>query len=307
MSSSSLSDRERAGLRGLVKTIVDDYSTTVFDRTGKTLEWRGNTSHGRVERTYVYDDIDRLVRVTGSAGDHEDQFRYDGPGKTQIRHIPARPDQRSRAFGIFVWFDSISEGEALTDGGRVETTYNERDQPVEKRLFDDEGMLFSRIEYLYNANGRLSEERLISENLSLPRAFRDQIPIEQRAAALAELKTKLEEIKQRTGLFGNAERAYVYNGRSQIAERHMRMGSIREDLTFSYNEQGDISELTIRTSGFPDPASVDMQSPVEQAPVKCRRVYEYDSFGNWTSVIETSELSGNVTTHKRVRQLTYHQ
>ena len=82
----------------------------------------------------------------------------------------------------------------------------------------------------------------------------------------------------------------------------MRMGSVREDLTFSYNEHGDISELTRETSGFPDAASVETQSPL-----KCRRVYEYDSLGNWTSMIETSEFCGNVTTRTQIRQLTYHQ
>jgi len=301
MSSSSLSDREKAGLHGPVKMMVDEYSTTVFDRNGKTLEWRGNTSHGHVERTYVYDDNDRLIRVTGSAGDHEDKFRYHGRGKTQIRHVPQRPDQRSRAFGIFVWFDSISEGDSLSDGGTVETTYNELDQPVEKRVFDDEGKQLFRVEYLHDANGRLSEEKLISENPLLPKALRDQIPIEQRAAAIAEWKAKVEEISQRTGLFGNAGRAYVYTERGQIAERHMRMGAIREDLTFSYNERGDISEWTMETSGLPYEASVEARPPL-----KCRRVYEYDSFGNWTSMSETSESSGNETTHTRIRQLSYH-
>lgn len=301
MSSSSLSDREKAWLRGPVKTIVDDYSTTVFDRNGKTLKWRGNTPHGHMERTYVYDENERLVRVTGSDGDHDDEFRYDSQGKTQIRHIPVRPVQQSRAFGISVWFDAISEGEALTDGGTVETTYNERDQPVEKRIFDDEGMLLSRVEYIYNADGRLSEEKLITENLRFPSAFRDQIPIEQRAAVLADRKTKVEEIMQRNGLSGNAERVYVYNVRGRIAERHMRMGSVREDLTFSYNERGDISEWTMETSGLPYEASVEARPPL-----KCRRVYEYDSFGNWTSMSETSESSGNETTHTRIRQLSYH-
>lgn len=301
MSSFSHSDRERAGLRGRVKTIVDDYSTTVFDRSGKTLEWRGNTSHGRVERTYVYDENERLIRVTGSAGDHDDEFRYDGQGKTQIRHIPARPDQPSRAFGISVWFDAVAEGETLTDGGTVETTYNERDQPVDKRVFDDAGMLLFRIEYMYNADGRLSEERLISENPPFPRSFRNQIPTEQRAAVLADMKAKVAEITQRTGLLGNAKRAYIYNQQGQVSERHMRMGSIRDDLTFSYNERGDISELMMETSGSPDEAGVPTQ-----LSLKCRRVYEYDSLGNWTSMIETSEFGGKATTRTQSRQLTYH-
>ena len=35
-----LSDRERSGLRGPVKSVTDDWSTTEFDRAGKILEWR---------------------------------------------------------------------------------------------------------------------------------------------------------------------------------------------------------------------------------------------------------------------------
>ena len=98
--------------------------------------------------------------------------------------------------------------------------------------------------------------------------FRDQIPIVQHADLFAERKTKVEEIMQRNGLSGNSERVYVYNVRGRIAERHMRMGSVREDLTFSYNEHGDISELTIETNGFPHAVSLKTQSPL-----KCGRVY----------------------------------
>ena len=50
-----LSDRERDGFNGPVKSVADEYSTTEFDRDGKIVEWSGNTSHGRVERKYVYD------------------------------------------------------------------------------------------------------------------------------------------------------------------------------------------------------------------------------------------------------------
>lgn len=301
MNSSPLSDCQKGGLRGPVKTIFDEYSTTVFDRNGKTVEWRGNTSHGRVERTYVYDQNERLIRVTGSSGDHDDEYRYDGRGKTQIRYVPPRPDQQSRAFGVSVWFDAISEGEGLTDGGTVETTYNERDEPVEKKLFDDEGTLLFRVVHIRDENGRLSEEKLICENPAIPKTFRDQIPINERASALAVMRQKFEEMAQHTGLFGNAERAYVYNERGHVAERHMRQGSLREDVTFSYNERGDISELTIQTSGFPHEASVETQL------LKFRRTYEYDSFANWTSMIEVSESHGNRATRKHIRQLTYHQ
>jgi hypothetical protein len=302
MNSSLLSDCEKGGLRGPVKTIVDEYSTTVFDRKGKTVEWCGNTSHGRVERTYVYDQNGRLMRVRGSNGDHDDAFHYEGQGKKQIRHVPPRPDQQSRAFGVSAWFDAISEGEGLTDGGTVETAYNERDEPIEKKFFDDEGTLLFRVIYIRDENGRLSEEKLISENPAIPKTLRDQIPIDERASVLAIMRKKFEELALRRGLFGNAERAYVYNERGLVAGRHMRQGSIREDLTFSYNERGDINELTIQTSGFPREAGIETQSLVT-----FRRAYEYDSVGNWTSMTETSESHGNTATRKRVRQLTYHQ
>ena len=48
-----VSDRETSGLRGPVKSVVDEYSATEFDQDGKILEWSGNTSHGRVERKYL--------------------------------------------------------------------------------------------------------------------------------------------------------------------------------------------------------------------------------------------------------------
>lgn len=218
-----VSDRERCGLHGPVKSVIDEWSTTEFDRDGKILEWRGNTSHGRAERTYVYDDNGRLIRISGS--DQVDEFRYDEQGrKKQIRQIPARPEQASRAYGIAAWFDCISEGDTLSDGGRVETMYNERDQPVDATILDDEGMVLFRIVHTYDADGRLSQEKLTTENAPLPKAFRDQIPVEHRGAALAEMKAQLEEISQRTGLYSDADRSYVCNDQGRIAERHMRMG-----------------------------------------------------------------------------------
>jgi|SRR4029077_19542298 len=81
----TLSDRERDGLHGPVKSVADEYSTTVFHRDGKILEWSGNTSNGRVERKYVYDQAGRLIRISGSNGDWVDEFRYDERGRKTRR------------------------------------------------------------------------------------------------------------------------------------------------------------------------------------------------------------------------------
>ena len=179
MKPTSASDREKADLRGPVKTIVDDWSATVFDRDGKILEWRGNTSHGHSERTYSYDEDGRLIRITGSIGDHVDEFRYDEQGRmAQIRHVPARPERRNGAIGFEIVFEEVCEGDTLIDGGTVETSYDERGHPIERRVIDEEGTLLYRIDHTYDAKGRLAEERIVTENFSVPKAFRDQIPSE---------------------------------------------------------------------------------------------------------------------------------
>jgi hypothetical protein len=74
------------------------------------------------ERKYVYDDGGKLIRVSGSNGDHTDEFRYDEHGrKTRIQVVPARPEQRHRAFGIAAEFDAVLEGDTLDEKGTVET------------------------------------------------------------------------------------------------------------------------------------------------------------------------------------------
>jgi hypothetical protein len=207
-----------------------------------------------VERKYAYDQAGRLVPISGSNGDHTDEFRYDEQGRrTQIRVVPARPEQGLRGFGIGAAFDTASEGDTLTDGGTVETTYNEHDQPVEARILDDEGIVLFRIVYTYDADGRLSQEKLTTESLPLPKEFRDQSPVEYRAAALDQMKANLVEISQRTGLSGDAERNYVYDDAGNMVERHMRKGSIREDITWKYNQFEDAIEWTRTAGGFPHP------------------------------------------------------
>jgi hypothetical protein len=67
------SDRERFGLRGQVKSVADEWSTTEFDPDGKILEWSGNTSHGRVEHKHIHDDRGSLLPISGSNGDWVDE------------------------------------------------------------------------------------------------------------------------------------------------------------------------------------------------------------------------------------------
>jgi hypothetical protein len=252
-----------------------------------------------VHCTYIYDENARLIGVMRSTDHIEREFHYDGSSKTELRRIQPRAGQQSHATGFSIIFGSSIGGRLIDGWGVVETKYNELDQPIEMRVLDDEAIVVYRIEYVYDTPDRLSEEKLITENPSIPKTFRDQIPIEHRHAFIGEMKAKFREDTQ--GLFGDTVRTYTYDEKGRIAERHMRMGPMREDLTFSYNEHGEISELARQQSGFPD-ASM----PATQIALKILREYEYDSFGNWTRIEEKSEFGGNSSSHIVSRQLTYY-
>jgi hypothetical protein len=284
-----------------VKSVADEYSTTEFDRDGKIVNGAG-IRRTDVERKYVYDQAGRLIRISGSNGDWVDEFRYDERGrKTRIRTVPSRAERGRRVFGIGAAFNAVAAGETLEDGGTVETTYNEHDQPVEARVLDDEGMVLSRITYTYDADGRLSQEKLTTENVRLPKEFLTHIPVEHRAATIEQMKTQLAEISQRTGLSGDAERSYVYDHAGNMVERHMRKGSIREDIVWKYNQLGDAIEWTRTAGGFPHPTG-----EISEPSLQCTCTYEYDEHGNWISRTESSRVGETKTTRSHVRELTYH-
>jgi hypothetical protein len=116
------------------------------------------------------------------------------------------------------------------------------------------------------------------------------------------MKAQIAAISQRTGLYDEAERTYVYNEQGRLAERRMRMGPICEDIALRYNESGDIRESTRATSALPS----EFGGHAEPS-LRYNNVYEYDEYGNWQSRHETSEFGGNETTYTHVRQLTYYR
>src|SRR5262249_14490091 len=192
------------------------------------------------------------------------------------------------------------EGETLTDGGTVETLYNDRDQPAEAKILDDEGNVVFRILYTYGADGRIALERLTTESLPLPKEFRNQIPLEHREATLTQLKTQLAEISQRTGLGADSERSYVYHNQGHLVARHLRQGPIREDITLRYNEHGDICESVRTAGGFPHPTGA-----ISEPQIESRSEYAYDTHGNWISKLDISMVNENETKHTRTRLLNY--
>ncbi len=89
MGSGRLSDRERAGLRGPVKTCSDfirdaaeSMTEEEYTADGRLLVWRGRAFTGsRVEWVCSYDGTGRLISITSGGADVTDEFHYDEQGR----------------------------------------------------------------------------------------------------------------------------------------------------------------------------------------------------------------------------------
>ena len=94
-----LSDRERLGLRGPVKTCSDFFGDDAepmrdveYAADGRLLVWRDNLLTGKVERVYSYDGTGKLISVTSSGADVTEEFHYDEQGKkTESEPSPEFP------------------------------------------------------------------------------------------------------------------------------------------------------------------------------------------------------------------------
>ena len=283
----SISDRERAGLRGPVKTCTDfmgeeteSMCEAEYALDGRLLVWRGRVSGGsRVERVYLYDGRGKLVGITGGGADGTDEFRFDEHGRRiRIRTVPPRPDRQSVGTSVEIMFEATEEGDCLIGGGTVTTRYNDNDQPLESLVRDAHGELLTRIVHNYDANGRLAHETLVRESLEfpdsmIPEQYREQFSEEQRQATLSQIR---ELLSQHDG-FKSSERSYVYDNAGRVIQRKMKMGSFVQDRTMTYNEHGDQSGMVTADSGSPDP-----KIELGDQRLEIRYRYQYDRQGNWT-------------------------
>jgi hypothetical protein len=196
-----LSDREKAGLRGPVKTCsaftadkVESMYDAEYDTDGRLLVWRNDVSNGsRVDQVYSYDGMGRLIGITGGA-DGTDEFHYDEQGKkTRVRTIPPRPEQQGMATGVDVMFELTEEGYGLNRGGSVTTRYNDDDQPIESLVRDAQRELLTKIVHNY-ADGRLINETLVKEAFELSAQLREKLSEEQQRAIGTQMKAVLSQI-----------------------------------------------------------------------------------------------------------------
>jgi hypothetical protein len=302
-------DREQAGLRGPVRTCIDlqgdgaepNYGAE-YTLDGKLLLSRTRGSPGsRVETVYSYDDAGRLTSVVGAH--YCDEIQYDAEGrKSKVRTVFPRPERQNCATGVGVMFELMEEDGGLIGGGTITTRYNENGQPMESLVSDAQGELLARIVHEYDAEGHLIRDYLVRESFELPGSM---IPEEQKAQLRQMLRTRMKDLPDQLSILKNMERTYVYDQQGRPTELHLTMGSLRQEMTLSYNEHGDVVRWVTLQSGTSLPGRV---SPSDWSH-GLEHTYQYDERGNWIeqktrSLGKTGEPSSEGTVHRRV--LTYY-
>jgi len=262
-----ITDREEAGLRGRVKSCVEETTyptwkslkTTEYDLDGRLLttrisnadgsEWVTTKTYGadgRLVKTasgksgepgneilYAYDEAGRLKEIEGPDGKGKTSYRYDQQGhKTEIKTFSPEVFERNRG-GVIVagsLWDAAQTGIGAPEGGSVTTVFDERDLPIELQIRDSQERVVRRFIRTYDANGRIREENQIEDNPEL-------------SGMLSELNDKqLETFKSLFRGKNGTGTSFVYDSEGRVTEVRDRNWGLDKLTTTEYNEHGDISE-----------------------------------------------------------------
>jgi YD repeat-containing protein len=276
----TMSDREKAGLRGPVRTCLEEIiyptgkclTTTEYSTDGRVLTTRmtqpdgsgwvtthtydadgrltkttsGNASEPGTETLYDYDEAGRLLSITKASkdGGSKTEFHYDEQGrKTAVQNFDARTFQRPQgaAYGGSPWDLAVEAGIGVSVGGHITTIYD-GNQPTEAQIYDGDGRIVSRIVRSYDAHSRIIEEKQIEENPAL--IFDDNFGVEGGPqSTAAQLEATNKALKLMLSGRSGAGISYAYDAQGRVTKIHDRNFALEKVSTISYNEHGDKSAL----------------------------------------------------------------
>lgn len=306
-----MTDREEAGLRGLVKmcAVERDYvypdhhwvmdTGDMFSREGNLLERRHRNpggSHWSIMCRYDEHGRIRDKEYLGQAPDVEEvlSHQYDALGRLDRVIIRSRTDGE-RVFESFQYADDgtrtqtsyptplddkkriitgVMPGSMLhlsVDAIAIMTIFDASGHPARKVLYDADNRVIRRIMFRYNTRGLLLEEGELVGG-RIREDFRN---------------------------------VYQYDAAGRQIEADMRCGDLGgQRMAFAYNERGDVTEERIEQRSSlslgEEPAGVQSWAQ--------RFRYQYDELGNWTErVTETvpSNCEASVSMIER-RNLAYY-
>jgi YD repeat-containing protein len=278
-----MSDRDKAGLRGPVKTVLEGQTfsgadgqqlltttTTQYAPDGRILEQRmGNpdgsdwvtsytyhsdgrllkTVSGKVksapssETTYLYDEAQRLVGVK-SHDKNQIRFEYDDKGrKSLIESYDSKALAPNTAYATH--WEGTDLGFAPYPGGTLTTFYNEQEVATGAQLRNAEGKLVAHIVRKFDAKGRIIAEEQVADAAEL------MIPDELRST-LNPGQVKSVGAFVAGGLHNSAI-SYAYDTDGRVSERHRNGGVFDDEVTITtYNDHGD--KASERTTTVMNPA-----------------------------------------------------
>jgi hypothetical protein len=267
---------------------------------------RGEPAH---ENLYSYDDAGRLQ--TEAISEHSRiEFHYpaDG-GKISVQTFDPKIIELTRggANAGSAWVGA-EMGVGVPMGGNVTMIYDSGDRPTEMQVRSADGQLVTRMVRTYDAQGRLTEEKSLEQNLDLLEF--DRMPPEKRASLSPDQTQRLHEF---FGALGKAESGttFTYDDQGRVTETRERNMLFDKTTSILYNEPGDkIRERTTFKSnsavliGVPSSSSLERSERSHLPPDSdLRYAYQYDSSGNWTKRTETRADGSSVVTR---RMLTYY-
>ena len=266
-----MTDRGKAGLRGPVKTVLNEQAfsgvdgqqflmstTTEYAPDGRILEQRIGNSDGSIwvtsytyyadgrllktvsgkagsaadsQTTYLYDDSRRLVGV--ESGDNDKvTYQYDEKGrKSIIESYGSRSLPPNTAYAPH--WEGTELGFAPYPGGTLTTSYNEQGVATGAELRNADGALAGHIVRKFDAQGRIigEEQAADAPQVNLPEEFRSNLNPEQ-----------MESVGALIAGMQNSVISYSYDAQGRVTERHRSGGVFGEQVTITtYNDHGDKS------------------------------------------------------------------
>jgi YD repeat-containing protein len=353
-----MTDREKAGLRGPVRTCLEEtiypemttsdgtqiperksLYTTEYDVGGRVIvirirnsdgsEWitrRTYDASGHLLRTtsgmgvepsqqtdYFYDAQGRLLSTTDSrTPDNPITLRYDERGRKTTVQVSRPEDYRPNTAVAGSPFEVADRAPNLPGGGSATTIYDEDDRPTEVQVRDTDGELVSRAVRIYDAQGRVAEEKQIlkSPETMIPADALEKM-LEASGASREELREQLrgQLTKLMGGQAGPFSVAYNYDGQNRVNRTRRQIFNQEHVIETTYNEHGDkAAEITRVTQiGGDEEQGTPRSGPPSYSEVDFS--YRYDSNGNWTERTISYRSRANepfISSTVSHRTLTYH-
>jgi YD repeat-containing protein len=279
------------------RTLSDSFSET-HDAQGHLLSNRWAKEDGTFgETVYDYDEAGRRRAITNNQNSDRIEYLYDARGiMTSIDTFDPKTIERTRngAFAGSAWH-AAEHGFGVPMGGRVITSYDKRENPVEMRILTADGQLVGQLARKYDASGRLEEEKTLQQNLGF--LMLERMTPEQKASITPEQAQDLiKGVNARLGKLP-PETKYKYDAQGRLIEKRERNMPFAHTTTIDYNDRGDIER---KRETFTD-TSVIIRNELPDADVHYS--YQYDSYGNWTERTMTVANNGSSVSTSRTRRV----